>query len=60
MASRSRPEVRALIDAVNLGDTDVFLAAFTLHLSVVDDWAQKFHGARTSGVGVMPSSSEKR
>ncbi|QIV85453.1 nuclear transport factor 2 family protein [Mycolicibacterium frederiksbergense] len=46
MASPLCPEVRALIDAVNLGDTDAFLAAFTPHLSVVDDWGRKFHGAQ--------------
>ena len=44
MASPLRPEVRAFIDAANLGDTDALLSAFTPHLGVVDDWGRKFHG----------------
>lgn len=44
MAPPLHPEVRALIDAANLGDTDAFLSAFTPHLGVVDDWGRKFHG----------------
>lgn len=44
MASALRPEVRNLIDATNLGDTDAFLSAFVPHLAVVDDWGRKFHG----------------
>jgi hypothetical protein len=38
------PEVRNLIDAANLGDTDAFLAAFTPHQGVIDDWGRKFEG----------------
>jgi hypothetical protein len=38
------PEVRTLIEAANLGDTDAFLAAFTPHRGVVDDWGRRFHG----------------
>lgn len=38
------PEVRNLIDAANLGDTDAFLAAFTPHQGVIDDWGRTFHG----------------
>lgn len=38
------PEIRTLIDAANLGDTDAFLAAFTPYQGVVDDWGRKFHG----------------
>ena len=38
------PQVRALIEAANLGDTEAFLAAFVPHLGVVDDWGRKFHG----------------
>ncbi|MHA3021633.1 nuclear transport factor 2 family protein [Mycobacterium sp. BMJ-28] len=37
-------EVRRLIDAANLGDTDAFLAAFPPYRGVVDDWGRKFHG----------------
>ncbi|CAN5268557.1 hypothetical protein BH11ACT6_BH11ACT6_21430 [soil metagenome] len=39
------PEVRTLIDAANLNDTDAFLAAFTPHQGVVDDWGRKFYGS---------------
>jgi hypothetical protein len=39
------PAVRNVIDAANLGDPDAFLAGFTPHLGVVDDWGRKFHGA---------------
>jgi hypothetical protein len=39
------PEVRTLIDAANLGDTDAFLAAFAPHRGVVDDWGRRFHGS---------------
>ena len=46
MASPLHPEVRALIDAANLGDTDAFLSAFAPHLGVVDDWGRRFHGPR--------------
>jgi hypothetical protein len=38
------PAIRTLIDAANHGDTDAFLAAFTPHQGVVDDWGRKFHG----------------
>lgn len=46
MASPLRPEVRALIEAANIGDTDAFLSAFTPRLGVVDDWGRKFHGPK--------------
>lgn len=39
------PAVRTVIDAANLGDTNVFLAAFVPYLGMVDDWGRKFHGA---------------
>ena len=44
MAFPLPPEVRALIEAANIGDTDAFLSAFTPQLGVVDDWGRKFHG----------------
>jgi hypothetical protein len=39
------PEVRTLIDAANIGDTDAFLAAFAPRRGVVDDWGRRFHGS---------------
>ncbi|CAA0124695.1 Uncharacterised protein [Mycolicibacterium vanbaalenii] len=39
------PQVRALIDAANLGDTEAFLAAFAPYRGIVDDWGRKFHGS---------------
>jgi hypothetical protein len=44
MSAALTPEVRILIDAADRGDTDAFLAAFTPHRGVVDDWGRKFHG----------------
>lgn len=44
MPSHLTPEVRNLIDAVNLGDVDAFLAGFTPYQGVVDDWGRRFHG----------------
>lgn len=44
MPSSLRPEVRALIDAANIGDTDAFLSTFAPRLGLVDDWGRKFHG----------------
>jgi hypothetical protein len=38
------PAVRTLIDAANAGDTEAFLAGFTAHLGLVDDWGRRFHG----------------
>lgn len=38
------PAVRNLIDAANAGDTAAFLAAFTPHRGLVDDWGRRFHG----------------
>lgn len=38
-------EVRVMIDAVNSGDTEAFLAAFSPHRGVVEDWGRKFRGA---------------
>jgi hypothetical protein len=40
------PEVRILIDAANRGDNDAFLAAFTPHQGLVDDWGRKFYGSQ--------------
>ena len=37
--------VQALLDAVNRGDTDGFLACFTAE-GVVDDWGREFRGAQ--------------
>ncbi|MGW0158000.1 nuclear transport factor 2 family protein [Mycobacterium sp. NPDC003323] len=45
MSQALTPEIRALIDAANAGDTDAFLAAFTPHLGLVDDWGRRFDGA---------------
>jgi ketosteroid isomerase-like protein len=36
--------VRTLLDAVNRGDTEAFLASFTPD-GVVDDWGREFRGA---------------
>lgn len=44
MPSPLTPEVRTLVDAANLGDTDAFVAAFVPHRGVVDDWGRTFHG----------------
>lgn len=36
--------VQALVDAINAGDTDAFVAAFTAD-GVVDDWGRRLHGS---------------
>lgn len=43
MTSRLPLPVATLIDAVNRGDTDAFLAVFA-HDGRVDDWGRKFDG----------------
>jgi hypothetical protein len=45
MATEPPTPVRTLLDAVNRGDTDAFLACFTAD-GVVDDWGREFRGAQ--------------
>lgn len=37
--------VQALVDAINRGDTDAFVAVFTPD-GVVDDWGRRLHGPK--------------